>query len=385
MKNRFWLMLTIFIVSSLACNLGAAVNNKKQAGQPTQSPTQPAAVSPAAVQGGAGSDNAVQPVPTRSSQPAGQPALADQLDVSTLAPAPFGSYSQIVHLTYLGEDASGSPLTQTISITIKTQDQPERGQSMLLIGNKGAEVQTVESVSLGGTSYTDMGVKGCVTSSENSSMDSLLNGLDRPDNNLKNKVTRVEQDVVVNGVHTDRYALAKDNYAIENAGSPVPLQGIVLDEGSLYVARQGNYVVRMEFSGHVTGDGLNLPAEFPKDKSVKVNLVFDVAEAPDRTWNLAIPAACQELASTGAGYPLMDDAANLTQIQGQVMYSTRHTPDEVIEFYRKEMPAQGWKAAGESIVTGFSTLKFTRDGVTVGVNILGSGNTQTAVTIIPLE
>jgi hypothetical protein len=230
-----------------------------------------------------------------------------------------------------------------------------------------------------------MGERGCVTSSENSDMSSLLQGLDRPDNNLRNEVKRVEQDVVVNGINTDRYALSQDNYSIEDPVIGAPLEGMLVDEGSLFIARQGGYLVRMELSGNVTADGTNLPAEFAVGKIVKVEMVYDLAEAPDGTWALAIPAACQELSTEGAGYPLMDDAANLTQTEGQVMYSTDHTPDEVIEFYRKEMPAQGWTPAGESIYPPFSTLTFTRDGVTVGVNILGSGATQTAVTIIPQE
>ncbi|MFB0546622.1 MAG: hypothetical protein ACETWB_06910 [Anaerolineae bacterium] len=75
----------------------------------------------------------------------------------------------------------------------------------------------------------------------------------------------------------------------------------------------------------------------------------------------------------------MPDAKITSTLDGMVIYETASSVKEVVDFYRKEMPAQGWTEDEESafVMEDTATLTFTKGSqqATVFVSV-EEGKTQ---------
>ncbi len=64
---------------------------------------------------------------------------------------------------------------------------------------------------------------------------------------------------------------------------------------------------------------------------------------------------------------------------GQILYQGSVDPDRIVEFYKKEMPARGWKF-NASLVTRGGILAYTKEGQSVLISVSGN-NSGTSLTI----
>ncbi|MBI3362635.1 MAG: hypothetical protein HY023_16155 [Chloroflexi bacterium] len=95
----------------------------------------------------------------------------------------------------------------------------------------------------------------------------------------------------------------------------------------------------------------------------------------------AIPALPGGTAEAPPDIPVVDQKENLVGSQFLVSYQTSMAFDDVVKFYKDQMPAQGWQA-GEApqAVKGFAVLNYVKDKRTATVTVSGAEG-KTAVII----
>lgn len=64
---------------------------------------------------------------------------------------------------------------------------------------------------------------------------------------------------------------------------------------------------------------------------------------------------------------------------GQTSYQGSVDPDRIIEFYKKEMPARGWKFNASLVIRG-GILAYTKEGKSVLISVSGN-NSGTSLTL----
>ena len=98
---------------------------------------------------------------------------------------------------------------------------------------------------------------------------------------------RVETSVTVNGVITDRYQLRKDNFVEED--------GIIkLISGSLYRARDGGYLVQVEYVVQIKPQSwaINMSDDYSTTEPSQVTYHFDRVYTPDGKLTAKVPEVC---------------------------------------------------------------------------------------------
>jgi len=114
---------------------------------------------------------------------------------------------------------------------------------------------------------------------------------DTPQNILSNVFTghvkRVETGVTINSVIADRYELRRDNFASAEAI-------IDFQSGSLYRARDGGYLVQLEYVIKIKPQSwaINTSDEYSTTEPSLVTFHFDRTYVPEGTLTAKVPEVC---------------------------------------------------------------------------------------------
>jgi hypothetical protein len=312
----------------------------------------------------------------------GQPSLGgllpgpESLDLSLTALYAFApNYTSQVGVVFEGAAEDGSPLSQTIEISQKFQTQPTESSSAVISTTLSelGEGYVMETATIEGQTYTYAADMGCFVFPMDSS-DESFDDLFTVDGLFTNQASRAETGVEINGFITDRYEITEANINPDHEDFDTEFS---LTEGDLYVARDGGFITRMILEGftYVTDfEGFDPTAETP------ATFTFNYIPVEGEL-DISPPAGCADQVSEDSDYPIMDDPAQLASLPGMVFYETSHTLDEVLEFYKTEMVAEGWTLTDESTLGSFASLTFTKDGKTVNVLPVQNGDIV-AVTIV---
>lgn len=73
---------------------------------------------------------------------------------------------------------------------------------------------------------------------------------------------------------------------------------------------------------------------------------------------------------TAGEYPVMDDATDVISAPNALTYQTKHSVDEVMEFYKSEMKDAGWELTSETTMAGTGALTFSKDGANLSIGIV---------------
>jgi hypothetical protein len=102
-------------------------------------------------------------------------------------------------------------------------------------------------------------------------------------------VKLIEKGVTINGVITDRYEFKRDNFTAS---------GVVVGfkSGSLYRARDGGYLVRLEYVVVITPQSwaINVGDQYSTTETTLVTFVFERTYAPEGTLTIKVPEACAD-------------------------------------------------------------------------------------------
>lgn len=217
---------------------------------------------------------------------------------------------------------------------------------------------------------------GCLTFPSGTLMASPLSILIDLEGFLTGEAPRMRPDEEVNGVATYRFALDSSN-VVQDA-----LDVAEVTDGTIYLARDGGYVVRLELNG--TG-----PSEMLSGDADLVGRLAYSLDYYDFNQPLQIvpPAGCEQITPEAVPeYPVTADAYQLSSTFGIVSYKSDLPLEEVAQFYRDEMAAAGWTltdefSGGPAVLMTFSgeagtvqvTLGFDEASGSVDVGIIGGG------------
>ena len=79
---------------------------------------------------------------------------------------------------------------------------------------------------------------------------------------------------------------------------------------------------------------------------------------------------------------MMEDALEVQSMGTQFLsYNTKHTVEEVVQFYKDEMAALGYSVGSEIVLAGNAVLEFRKDGQVVGLAVTPASDGENMVVV----
>ena len=150
----------------------------------------------------------------------------------------------------------------------------------------------------------------------------------------------------INGVDAHRYEFDESNLDPSDSVT----ENINTVDGNIWIAWDGDYVVRITMDGRGTSEVLN---ENTQESDLYYELDYYDFDVPVE---VVIPPECATASDTD--YPLLDDAKNISSLPGIFTYTTEYDFDTVVDFYQTGMGNMGCDAAQELIADPTATLFF---------------------------
>ena len=292
------------------------------------------------------------------------PETIDLSDPALYANDAYVTYKMNMEIKYDGMDTAGNSNSFTLVASIENQEQP-KAQRISMAGEDPTE--SIEFVVIGDQVMNVFPGMGC-TVLPASSMEGQNPEESVPDIDglLTGQAKRIETGVSIEGIVTDRYELTSENMTDpDNSETPK------ITDGSVYIAQDGGYIVRIEMNGTVN----TAENDFDPNTETQVSLNYTFIPVEDGTLLITPPAECEEQLSGGSEYPVMEGASELFSMQDTMFYTVNASLEEVLDFYRTAMSEDGWTLSNEmgGGSVSFATLEFTKDGESVEVNAITTG------------
>ncbi len=176
----------------------------------------------------------------------------------------------------------------------------------------------------------------------------------------------------LDGVDTSYYRWTPAAEELEGMGLGTEEEGEVIEVViELWIATDLNYPARalMTISG--------TDAQGREGKATIQIDAFDV----NTDITIELPEGA-EAAPSLPDVPTMPDATNIMPMGGMVIYETASSVEEVVDFYRQEMPAQGWTEDEESafVTEDMAALSFAKDSQQASILVsVEEGQTQVMI------
>jgi len=180
----------------------------------------------------------------------------------------------------------------------------------------------------------------------------------------------------VNGVETKHYSF--DEKAL-NTGDFGEGSEIEEAEGHLYVAVDGGYLVRLDIT--MSGKQFELPTGEGQSVSEGSFRMLMNLSAINEPIDIQVPP---EALAGGApeDVPIMDDAEETASLGDMIAFKSATSVDEVAEFYKAQMPANGWTETSSGSMGDIVTLEYSKEGRKANIMIMvDSQSSKTSVLI----
>ncbi len=371
-----WIALFVLILSltALACGLGgseepaatvAPAATASTAEEAAEMPAETAATPTTAAL--AAATEAPQATEAAAATEAGgaQALTAAQLSEVGDALEAQNSYHAVITMNFTGTSEDGSSVETVMTMDMVTvQNPPAQRFSMTMSGlPEQTEAQVIEVTTIGDTTYTSLSGLGCFSSSS-ADMDGFADPF--------GAMIRPEEDVLsdlqnANYVGQETHnGFVSDCYSFSQSDIPGGFAEAEELDGLVCLSKEYGFVSHMELEATGVSDQFT-----GANTSANGNLVmtYDVTEL-NQVAEMTIPADCLT-DSAASEWPMMADAANVSQFQGIVIYSTNMPFAEVVSFYQTEMANLGYQPDGEPLDLGENStiLNFTNDAGKVSVTI----------------
>ncbi len=372
--------LLILSLSSMACQLfGGDEDPTPDSAGASETAAEPEAVEPiesenSAAAGSADSSSESQPSDDSSQQSDG--AAPADFELSALSrELDFDSYRFALEMQFSGTDASGNEFVQDISADIAFVAQPlAMAISMSMEGVPGTnEFDQIAMAQIGETTYMVMPGVGCITSAaveggliEDNPFADFLDPSQLIDDLQGAKYAGREE---VNGIQTLVYEF--DESFLKNEDE------MEWADGKIYVAADGNYLVRMIMDGEGAMDVFNAGST----QTGLVHMAFNLTDV-NQPVEIGIPEECDNAAGSG-DLPMLEDAFEISTFAGFLNYKSNATIEDGVAFYEDVLGEDGWlKNEDESfMMEGTAMLSYNREGESLTLT-LGDDNESGGIFIM---
>ena len=388
--NRWFLLFALLLgLSALACNLPIG-------SEPTPTPR------PASDDDDDGDRNANNNEETADEDP---PELDDEETAESNDPEPDEDDSLLDGLVQQSLNISESVQSfdtldsyeMMFEFSTTIDDQTERVEGFILITKEppasqmnftlsgldsAAEISEIAVTQIEGTTYTSVPEFGCLTSNEGDFLGDSFNGIADAGEFLEDvgEAELVGEDIV-NGVETLHYTF--DETAISNEEIQFNWA-----QGNVYIAKEGNYVVRFTLEGEGVTNGLGLATDIDnggdKPQVGLIQMAFNLSSV-NQPLSITVPADCEDSSAENVEYPVLDGATEYTSFGGVITYNSTTAFADIVAFYQEELAADGWTyQEDESLVIEGTTalLFFGKDGRSLTVTITEETGTEKFLIVI---
>lgn len=326
-----WMCLTLLVTS--ACALGGLVNESLNQTTPesqetNQTPAANDSNTPAASENQSALDEGL----------GGLQSFAAHMIVNFEGQDDKGSSSR-ASLEIMDENNTADKTRHTL-VKTTTQDNPPGTFEFF---QQDAEYYIASSESNGGTH--------CIKLSGEQFKDqqsSILKPSDIFNNIQRGKL--LESNVEKNGVITDHYNVNSSNMGIGKTSKMY---------GEIWIAREGNYVVRF------VGSGEGQIGLLGSQGSGKLDFEYNLTGINDT--RITLPTDCKQ--SSLPDLPTPANITNKSQMGPIITFTSPEKAKSVVDFYRKALPDNGWTINTESGAGGLFTLNASKENQTVQILI----------------
>ncbi len=260
------------------------------------------------------------------------------------------SYRAKMSVTLDGKDEQNQPVKASMQWSEEFIREP-RARHIVLNGTSLSsgkdESFAMELFILDKTQYMifadQAGKKSCISSPADTES---KQGLFSPDDFGGVSGAKYVKTETVNGVKAKRYTW-KDQ---------VLTKGFTVTKGDVWVAVDGSYIVK--YVVEATGTSAELLGVQGQAKGT-MTLEYNVTDI-GQSFKIELPAdsGCQ----AATDIPIMKDATDMSTFGEMITYTSPSSFEDVVNFYKDEMPNNGWEASGDSLeMEGFAQFEFTKD------------------------
>ncbi len=297
-----------------------------------------------------------QPAPTPTATPV--PRHAPEVDYRA-ALAALDTYRARASLDVYPAEGTGLKKAH-LEVEVDAINRPERARRTTIRGlrsmarpeERQRTADVLKFVEVGGSLYVSTGTTWLKTPAQNDPEQGILDpALLIPDPTL---FTLVATGVKVNDVVADQYTFSGAN-ALAYLSQP-EREAIVAVAGNVWLAQEGNFIVRYRATVH--GDGFRFDFS-PKPFMGKIEVAYDIY-GPNEPLTIEPPKDAlgeqpeqepdKPIVLEGFGgtpFPLPPDASVAMSTRQLVVFDTTMTPEEVTQYYANALAEAGWKKADE--------------------------------------
>ncbi len=227
---------------------------------------------------------------------------------------------------------------------------------------EGQEPMSIEMVTIGADSWMSFGEGWMHTKSDEESVGEGAKDFMTVGGNVLDSIEKpelVNKGEVVNGMTTDHYRFE------ESELSGMEFMSVSEASGEVWVSQEGDYVVKMVMNGAGT-----MPGDDDTEVATNMTMTFELLSV-NQPLTIEPPAGF----SAEDMLPVMEGAlttSNYFSTAGMAMYEVKATPEEVLEWYKETLTADGWEMESEDETEGMSSANFTKDDATLSVMVLPS-------------
>jgi hypothetical protein len=362
-NRNLWIALSLLVSAALACSLftpAKKVTLSFPTGVPAITPISSLAA-PTITVAPPGEATAISGTGNTNNATSNEITLTQGLDALTSYQATFG-------VTVTAKDANGKDINGSAQVIQETVNADKSKHSAItyngIMGAGSTQSGAMDIYQVANTTY--------MVTSNNSAQavcsmfpagSSPLKGLLVDPNDVFGKIQNarlVEKDVMVNDVQSDHYAFDETNLT----GSR-----FTKANGDVWVAQDSQYVVKL--TGTAVGGNLFLITD--PNANYTYNYTIDQA---GKIAKITVPAECGGLP---ADIPMPPNATMEAGFAGAFSLKSSDTPANVADFFRTELPTQGWKAGDETTSGDTITMQFSKDARSVEIVIAKDASGSTIV------
>jgi hypothetical protein len=374
MKYLRWSLLLV-LITGLALSLAACGGSTEATAPAVVGPTEVSKTEPEGIP-------SAEPTTPPTDTPAPEPIEEEDLDTSALAGlSDLKSYRSTMRLT-MRQVQDGEEREQSMVFVVESTSEP-KAQHITMSGEgfeNAIPGASLEMYVLEDTMYMELEDQWLSAPATEDDMGTA--GILTPDTLLEDICGWEKQDSTeLNGVKVQHWTINKED--MESCMPPEELTGLgeLADAGGdLYVAEDENFIVQMDL--FYEGDDLDLNVgeteEGAKVQRVEIHYTMTDVNEP---FVIEIPEEALASGALPEDIPVPEDAQELTSMFGMITFTSPTGIQEITEFYKTEMPGNGWSENSVNEVSGMYMLEYAKDSRTASFMISTGDSGETSVVI----
>ncbi len=359
-----WVLLSVALVLLLA--VAACGGSKAE-------PTSPPPPRPTSSQAEAAPPTAAAP-PTKSAAPPTKAAPPTQAPAST---EPAGDMGAILDPASLGEPSNLQSYRSTMDIIVSgmangqevkesfhfllehTSDPLAQHIVMTGEGTDSEEANAIEMYLVEGMMYMKMGEQWLSVPANEG--EALTEGMVAPSDLVESTCGwKNEGKTTVNGIKVEHWTLSMaDMQKCAPVSQVLELEKLTDSGGDLYIAEDGGYMVQMDLFFEGEDLGLNMSDNAEPVQEGRMEIHYQLTDV-NQPITIELPPEAKASSAPPEDIPIPDDAQEVNSMMGMITFFSPGTPQEVADFYKAEMPNNGWTEVSVDEMSGMFMLEYSK-------------------------